>query len=55
MEKKEVVFDIKEDKKHSVCYKTREVDAAVASIYVMRKALGASVPNKIKITIEEER
>lgn len=53
MNKQEIVFEIKEDKKHSVCYKTKNADAAVTSIYVMRKNLGTPVPNKIKITIEE--
>lgn len=53
MEKQEIVLDIKVDKKHSVCYKTLQADVAVSAVYVMRKQLGKSVPNKIKVTIEE--
>ena len=54
MEKQEVVFETKEDKKHSVCYKTSRADAAVVSIYLMRTAFKpAQAPKKIKVTIEE--
>jgi hypothetical protein len=53
MEKQEVIFDKSEGKKHSVCYKTSQENPAISSIYIMRSALGGSVPKKIKCTIEE--
>jgi len=53
MEKREIIFDIPEDKKHSVCYKTAQADPAITSIYVQRSALGKPTPKKIKVTIEE--
>jgi len=53
MDKQVVVFSTYEPKKHSVCYKTKEVDVAITSIYIMRSALGTNVPKKIKVTIEE--
>jgi len=53
MEKKIVTFTKSEPKKHSVCYKTDDKQAAVQSIYVMRTALGNVPPKAIKVTIEE--
>ena len=53
MEKTVVVFPIREDKKHSVCYKATDREAAIQSVYIMRTALGKPVPSKVKITIEE--
>ena len=53
MEKKVIVFDKPESKKHSVCYKTSQEDPAVTSIYVMRSHLGIPLPLKIKVTVEE--
>jgi hypothetical protein len=54
MEKQTVVFETKEMKKHSVCYKTKQSGAAVISIYVMKTAFASGkVPDKIKVTIEE--
>jgi hypothetical protein len=54
MDKQVIVFDIPEPKKHSICYKTKKDGAAISSVYIMRSALGSSIPKKIKITIEEE-
>lgn len=54
MEKQEVIFDSMKPKKHSVCYKTKQTDPAVTSIYIMRSVLGGGeLPKKVKITIEE--
>jgi hypothetical protein len=53
MEKQVVIFDVPEAKKHSVCYKTKQDDPAITSIYVMRSHLGNPAPKKIKVTIEE--
>ena len=53
MNKQEITFDIKEPKKHSVCYKTKQPDAPVQSVYIMRAAMGGTEPAKIKMTIEE--
>lgn len=52
MKKQVVVFDVREDKKHSVCYKTSQKDAAVSSVYVKNEALGSPVPKAIKGTFE---
>jgi hypothetical protein len=55
MDKQIVVFDSKEMKKHSVCYKTKQANAAIKSVYIMKTAFASGkVPDKIKITIEEE-
>jgi hypothetical protein len=51
----EVVFDQQVGKKHSVCFKTSQVDPAVSSIYVSRKHLGKPIPERIRIIIEEEK
>lgn len=53
MEKQEVIFDKSEKKKHSVCFKTTQINPAVTAIYVMKLSLGTPVPKKIKVTIEE--
>ena len=53
MEKKEIVFDLAEPKKHSICFKTTEKDAPIQSVYLMRTAFGAEEPKRIKITVEE--
>lgn len=55
METLEVVFDQQVGKKHSVCFKTSQVDPAVSSIYVSRKHLGKPIPERIRIIIEEEK
>jgi hypothetical protein len=52
MDKQTIIFDSYEDKKHSVCYKTSEKDAAIKSVYVMRHALGGSIPTRLALTIE---
>ena len=54
MEKQEFVVVIDADKKHSVQYKPLSNDAAVTSIYVMRRCLGPLVPKRLKVTLEEE-
>jgi len=53
MDKQIIVFNKQEPKKHSVCFKTDQADAAVTSIYIMRTSLGRPVPKTIKVTIEE--
>lgn len=53
MEKHVVVLKYAEDKKHSVIFKPLDPDAAVTSIYVMRRCLGSSIPKQIKMTLEE--
>jgi hypothetical protein len=53
MEKQEIIFDVPEGKKHSVCYKTKDKEAAIQSVYIMRHSLGTPVPKVVKITIEE--
>lgn len=53
MEKQEVVFTESEPKKHSVRFKTKDSEAAVSDIYIKRSALGSSVPEVIKVTVEE--
>jgi hypothetical protein len=53
MEKKVVILSIKEPKKHSICYKTKDADAAIQSVYLMRSAIGLAEPKAVKITIEE--
>lgn len=53
METLEVVFDQQVGKKHSVCFKTSQLDPAVSAIYVSRTHLGKPVPRVIRVTIEE--
>ena len=53
MEKQVVIFDIAEPKKHSICFKSKDKDAAVQSVYLMRTAFGGEDPKRIKITVEE--
>ena len=50
-EKNIVIFNTREEKKHSVCYKTDDKDAAVTSIYVMKRAF-KKMPTTVKVTIE---
>ena len=53
MEKQVIVFDTSIPKKHSVCFKTSQADAAITTVYVMRTGLGKPIPTKIKVTVEE--
>jgi len=53
MEKQVIVFNTQIPKKHSVCFKTDDAEAAVNTIYIMRKALGKPVPSAIRVTVEE--
>lgn len=54
MEKQVIVLTDGVDKKHSVCYKAKDKDAAVTSIYLMRSAFKPNkAPKAIRVTIEE--
>jgi len=53
MDKKVIIFKEQIPKKHSVCFKTSDKEAAVTSIYVMRASMGKPIPKAIKVTIEE--
>ena len=52
MDKQVIIYTQYEEKKHSVCYKTKE-DVAVGTVYVMRSHLGRPFPKSIKLTVEE--
>ena len=52
MEKQTVIFNTSEEKKHSVRY-TNQASKVVTDIYILKSALGSSVPLAIKVTIEE--
>lgn len=54
MDKKVMVLTDAVDKKHSVCYKAKDKDAAVQSVYLMRTAFKpGKAPKAIRVTIEE--
>lgn len=54
MEEKTIVFKEQIPKKHSVCYKTNDKDAAVQSIYLMRSAFKPNKPpDAIEVVIRE--
>ena len=54
MDKKVMVLSDGVDKKYSVCYKAKDKDAAVQSIYLMRTAFKpGKAPKDIRLTIEE--
>jgi hypothetical protein len=51
--KQTIVLDKVLPKKHSVRYDTSDKEAAISTIYLMRSALGSSIPKVIKVTVEE--
>uniref|UniRef100_A0A6M3KQS7 Uncharacterized protein n=1 Tax=viral metagenome TaxID=1070528 RepID=A0A6M3KQS7_9ZZZZ len=53
MNKQEIIFSTSEPKKHSVRFSNKDPEVAISDVYIKRSALGAGVPKKIKVTIEE--
>jgi hypothetical protein len=61
MEKLELIFSREKETKHTFRYKGElgeeaynSTDIAVGALYVQKEALGEPVPERLKVTIEEE-